>query len=227
MKQKNLILGLILAMSIATPALAKEMGVEVKGEAEIRGPKTGISQKLQNVFEFRKEDKDERSGSSTGTTTGKVKIEKVHDDRGGFLGNIAGMRVKNIGKLFEALINRFEKLIDRIESRENKIEDAGGNTTEAEASITLAKTNLTEAKADLSAFLALDFGKGTSTKATSTATTTAELNFEKAKTLATEIRDDLRKVKESLKKAVSSLVSIQKTIKVNVNASSSATSTNN
>ncbi len=233
MKQKYFILSLVLAMTIALPTFAKEAEVEFENKAEVHGRvATTLGEKLKNVFEFRREDRQEdkmnrREDRASTSASSTIKIQKLHDEKGGFLGNIAGMRVKNVGKLFQKVIDRFEKIIDRLESRSDKIETAGGNTTNADASITIAKTNLTEAKADLSAFLALDFKKGSSTHATGTATTTLETTYQQAKTLAAEVRDDLRKVKENLMKAVSSLVEVQKTVKVNGNASTTATSTSN
>jgi hypothetical protein len=236
MKQKQLILGVILAMSIAIPAFAHEgeddntiVGVRASTTINIDHKGKGLAGVLQKI-EDRKDSRetedvneDDRGEHASTTLRNHVKdvMEKLHDEHGGFLGNIADMRVKHVSKLFQATINRFEKLITRFESRIAKIKAAGGNTTAAEASVTLAKSDVASAKADLVTFSAFHFGKGTTT-----ASSTDAVTFETAKNLALKIRNELRAAKDDLMKALKAIIEVQKTVKIEEHSTTTATSTN-
>jgi hypothetical protein len=233
MNTRNLVIGTFLALAIASPASAltlysnQQANIKINAKAAVGTTSTStraeakaeMKAKIDANLEQRKEAREEftsKIANKIGSSTGM---------KGGFLGNIAGQRVKNIYRLFEATINRFEKLIDRIESRIAKIKNAGGTTTDAEVSLLVAKDNLAKAEADLVLLGNLGLDKGSSTKATTTASTTASIDFEQAKIYATQIRNSLRTVKESLMDTVRSLIEVQKTVKVNGNATSTATTT--
>ena len=235
MKTRNLVIGTLLMLAVASPASAltlysnQQGGFKVNANAKLGLGTTSTTTRAETKAEMkakieanlaeRKEAREEftsKIANKIGSSTGA---------KGGFLGNIAGQRVKNIYRLFEATVNRFEKLITRIESRMDKIKDAGGVTTEAEASLLIAKDSLAKAEADLVLLGNLGLGKGSTTNATTTASTTNSVNLDQAKVLATQIRDSLRSVKENLMKTVRSLIEVQKTVKVNANATSTATTT--
>lgn len=232
MKQKQLILSLVLAMSIASPAFALEVednaSVDVKTNTSINTENkgrgiAGILQRMEDRKENRENEGEKDPFAST--TAGfkeemRIKMEKLHDEHGGFLGNIADKRVKHVANLFQATINRFEKLITRFESRITKIKAAGGNTTSAEASVKLAKTDVASAKADLVTFSAFNFHKGSTT-----GTSTDAVNFEKAKALALKIRNELRSAKNNLIDALKAIIEVQKTVKIEGHATTTASST--
>lgn len=232
MNKRNLLIGTLMILAVASPASAltlnskQEANIRVKTETNLGTTSTStraetraeMKAKIDANLEERKAEREEFKAKIVN------KIGSSTRSEGGFLGNIVEQRVRNIYRLFDATINRFEKLIDRIESRMDKIEAAGGVTTEVEASLNLAKSNLAEASAQLVLLGNIELGKGSTSKSTSTEAT---LNLERAKNLAIEIRNNLREVKENLLKTVRALVEVQKTVKVNANATSTATTTSN
>jgi hypothetical protein len=234
MKTRNLVIGTLLMLAVASPASAlslysnQQAGIKVNAKATLGTTSTSTHVQTKAEMKANIEANLAERKAAREEFTAKIanKIGSSTGAKGGFLGNIAGQRVKNIYRLFEATINRFEKLITRIESRLTKIKDAGGVTTEAEVSLLAAKDSLAKAEANLVLLGNLGLGKGSTTKATSTASTTDSINLDQAKSLATQLRDNLRDVKESLMKTVRSLVEVQKTVKVSGNATSTATTTN-
>jgi hypothetical protein len=187
-------------------------------EGRGKGPLGSILNKIED-----RKFNHELNASTSSSTEGR--IEKLHDEMGRFLGNIAGKRVEHVSKLFEATIHRFDKLITRFESRIAKLKAAGGVTTDAEASVNLAKDNIADAKANLVLLEAIQFPKVQGKIASTTSTTTAALDFQHAKTLAMKIRDDLRAAKDNLLKALKSIIAVQKTVKINDEGNEHGTST--
>jgi len=222
MKQKYLLVFVLALLLSATPALAitnyglnagggikANLGTSTNLRADL---KAGLNEDRQNAkSEFKAEAQAQREEFQNKMQGLK---EEFHANRG-------QARIIMVTRLFNATIDRFEKIVDRINSRIDKVEDEGGTTTEAEAFVALANTALDKAEADLAIFAAINVTVGTTT-----GTTTPQQKFEGAKAAAAAVREDLKEVRENLLKAIKSIMSVEKDLDINIQASSSASTEN-
>lgn len=228
MKLKHRAFAFLIVASVAMPAFAYGNEVEVKQETGLRASTTLPRVEMKKAIEVKKNELKQFKASTTEAIKEKMDelknkrastTEAIHEVKKEFHADRAKKEVITAGRVLGATADRLDKIVGRISSRLLKIKAAGGNTAAAEVFVNAAKTNLVDARVHISLIASLDL---------SSASTTAEANFQKVKAEAKAARESLHSAHQNLEKALNVIRELEKTIKVpdiEVHATSTATTT--
>lgn len=207
---------ILLALGFATPALADTATAKTSVNSN-DSKRIEIKTQIQNDrAELKTEVQTDRENLKNNVKDMREEVkDQIHDARGEFRKDVAKVRVTETTKLFTSTIARIQKIVTRVESRLQKLQTAGGSITEPQASVNLAKANLADAQVQVTALSAIDLS--------TTSTTTAATNFETIKALAKKAREDLESARQNLLKAVMSIMTLEKSLKITEETQTSAT----
>ncbi|GEM_PF-6759183 len=132
---------------------------------------------------------DEGASSSPSNTKVERRIEVQQ--------NLAKRKAEHTARVLTATVGRLGKIADRLDSRIAKVDAAGGTTTDAKMFVAEAREHLSLATSSIATFASLNL-TGDKVKE----------NFEKVRTLATEVKGHIREAHRSLKNAVRALKGI-------------------
>lgn len=255
MKKISIVLGLVLAFGLISPALADDDS-DNSGRGSIREEFEAKRREIQEKIKENKErikatqndlrkdlkrvDKEVKQETKEEVKT----LKRSDDDDDNRKGEIPGAKVRALVaiRVYEATINRLDGLVMRVDSRIAALHGAGASTTEAVSFVNAAKTSLVNARGHIANLKNLSLALGgaatstnatstnaTSTNATTTATSTVRSIFDQIKSEAKLAKEDLQDAKQSLQRALHAIKEIEKDLRRDgrdINATSTnATST--
>lgn len=169
---------LMLALVVlALPVSAKE----ATSSLGLRASTTERREEIKNKIEDHKASSTERKASSTDR---RIEMQR----------SLAKRKAEYTARVLTATVRRLEKIATRLDSRIAKVDAAHGTTTDAKIFVAEARRHLALASSTIATFVSLNFSGDK-----------AQENFEKVRTLATEVKGHIRDAHENLMKATRAL----------------------